>query len=129
MLHEDVAYLLDHDAEAELCARLYVSRQQAIEAIPVVERVCAAATLYRERRDRLANPAGRFDRQGRFWLASQEECPLCAAIRRPSVAWPYSLLLHARTARHIAALRGLPVEEVRAEARQQDQQQSQGKAA
>lgn len=57
--------------------------------------------LYRARRARLAHPDGRFDRAGRWYPAESEWRACCARIRPPSRRWPYSLLLHCRTRRHV----------------------------
>jgi hypothetical protein len=48
---------------------------------------------------RVLNPDGSFDKQGRWYPDIQ--CPHCASIRAPSRAFPYSLLVHCRTAKHV----------------------------
>ena len=53
---------------------------------------------------RRQNPVGSFDDAGRWYPASECEC--CSDIRRPSRQWPYTLLVHCRTTRHVAAAAG-----------------------
>lgn len=66
-----------------------------------------AARDYVSLRDRSVNPQGKFDSAGR-WYPTQ---PCSCAVRAPSRAHPYSYLVHARTAAHVAEVRG--VERVR----------------
>lgn len=66
-----------------------------------------AARLYRARRERQAHPIGGFDNAGRWYPKGGENTPDCATVRRPSRAYPYSLMLHCRTAAHVAALCGV----------------------
>jgi hypothetical protein len=81
-----------------------------------------AAAEYIRRRDRLTNPEGEFDNGGRFYLADSERRGCCGPIRTPSRAYPYSEMVHARTAAHVAALFGIEAKLVRREARRLDQQ-------
>jgi len=60
-------------------------------------------TYYR-RKNRLDHPKGKFDSAGRWYPAEEEERDCCAHIRRPSRAYPYSLLVHCRTKKHIRQL-------------------------
>ena len=62
-----------------------------------------AAREYLALRDRIVHPAGRFDNAGR-WYPTQ---PCTCAVRAPSRAHPYSYLVHARTAAHVAEVRGV----------------------
>lgn len=59
-------------------------------------------------------PRGRWDKAGRWWPDRDEERDCCRAIRRPTARWPYTLLRHCRTYRHISHVLGVPEEEVRA---------------
>ena len=55
------------------------------------------------RADRLEHPAGKFDNASRWY--PQEPCgPACHGYRSPSRAYPFSALLHCRTAAHVAGL-------------------------
>lgn len=79
--------------------------------------VTTAAGVYLRRRARLEHPRGSFDRKGRWWPDDGEEMLCCRAIRRPSRAWPYSLLWHCRSAAHVAVLYAVAPVEVRRAAR------------
>jgi len=63
-----------------------------------------AAREYMRRQARASDPDGTFDKGGRWWPEDHEECACCEYIRRPSRAWPYSWLVHCRTAEHVASL-------------------------
>jgi hypothetical protein len=118
MLHADIDWLLtSEDGEVTLAADVAASHAAKVESIPLADRLQAAAAEYVALRDRKANPAGKFDRSGRFWPAPAETCSCCIGIRAPSKAWPYSLLLHCRTAGHVAARHGLDALAVRRAAR------------
>lgn len=76
------------------------------------EKIESAARMYLRRKHRLDHPAGDFDVGGRWYPAeadgfSAEEQPCCVAIRRPSRAHPYSILVHCRTVDHVCRLFGL----------------------
>lgn len=58
-----------------------------------------AANEYVNLKTRRTNPDGSFDNAGRFYLACQLSC---CAVRSPSRAYPYSQMLHGRTAEHVA---------------------------
>lgn len=60
--------------------------------------------IYRSRKSRRTHPCGQFDGAGRWYPNGGEEQECCSDIRRPTRAWPYSLMLHCRTRRHIAKL-------------------------
>jgi len=86
------------------------------------KRVEDAAREYIARRDRAKHPLGRFDRAGRWYPDESEARACCAGIRAPSRRWPYSLLLHCRTARHVAQLYGVEASDVRCAARRLDRE-------
>ena len=50
---------------------------------------------------RFIHPSGRFDNAGRWHPTAEYDC--CRGIRRPSRAYPYTLLNHCRTFRHFLA--------------------------
>lgn len=83
-----------------------------IETTVTVEQ---ATETYLNLRDRATNPDGTFDRKGRFYLAQPLAC--CTSIRRPSAAYPYSEMVHGRTAEHVAHLTGVSAREIKATAR------------
>ena len=65
---------------------------------------CNAGIVYAARRRRAVHPQGKFDAAGRWYPAKPEHRGCCGQIRSPSRRWPYSLMLHCRTARHVASL-------------------------
>lgn len=72
-----------------------------------------AIKLYEDRQARRRHPSGTFDRGGRWYPADAERQSCCAVIRRPSRAYPYSLLSHCRSAEHIAQLCGVDLATLR----------------
>ena len=78
------------------------------------EPVAKAAQEFLDLKARRANPDGKFDSAGR-WYPDQEYS--CCSVRSPSRAYPYSLLVHCRTAQHVAAARGVALSELKAAAR------------
>lgn len=72
------------------------------------QRLEAAAKLCRDRQDRRKDPIGYLDNHGRWYPSAEEEQDCCSNIRLPSRAYPYSLLVHACTARHVAQLMDIP---------------------
>jgi hypothetical protein len=64
-----------------------------------------AAKLFLDLRDRRINPAGHFDGAGRFYLDEIYQC--CAAVHNPSRAYPYTQMVHGRTASHVAQACGI----------------------
>ncbi len=67
------------------------------------EAVVAAAREYLALKARRINPVGRFDGAGRWWPT----VPCTCQVRLPSRAYPYSYLLHMRTAEHVASVFGV----------------------
>ena len=92
----------------------------ATAEIPADQLVTVAARTYLDRRDRASHPAGSFDKAGRWLPTGDEYQSCCASIRYPSRAWPYSLLVHCRTAEHVASLYGVDALTVKRTARQLD---------
>jgi hypothetical protein len=60
--------------------------------------------LYRKRQSRAVHPSGDFDKARRWLPSEQEECECCQTIRYPSRAYPFSLMAHCRTKKHIENL-------------------------
>ena len=65
--------------------------------------VAAAKAEYDARQSRRENPDGSFDRKGRWYPSESERRACCDSVRYPSVAYPYSLMVHCRSAKHVAA--------------------------
>ncbi|MES2999473.1 MAG: hypothetical protein V4787_02175 [Pseudomonadota bacterium] len=59
----------------------------------------AAMRLLR-RKERLEHPEGKIDNGGRFYLARNFDC--CSGIRAPSRGYPWSEMVHGRSAVHVA---------------------------
>jgi len=72
---------------------------------------------YLQRRDRESDPLGGFDRAGRWYPCEAEFRECCRTIREPSRNYPYSLLVHCRSLRHVAHLYGVDESELRRLAR------------
>jgi hypothetical protein len=68
------------------------------------ERLAAAAEEFFARQDRRSHPEGWTDRAGRWYPSDAENAPLCASVRKPSFAYPWSIMLHCRTTTHLAEL-------------------------
>ncbi|MGD9890314.1 MAG: hypothetical protein AB7R89_16330 [Dehalococcoidia bacterium] len=80
-------------------------RQIPASIIPARYRpVLPAFVLYRSRTLRRSHPEGTTDKGGRWYPVPEERRDCCTRIRTPSRAWPWSLLVHCRTAGHIATL-------------------------
>jgi hypothetical protein len=63
----------------------------------------AAATVeFIQLQNRESHPAGEFDSARRFQPAETFEC--CNGLRMPSRSFPFSLMIHARTASHVAEI-------------------------
>lgn len=73
--------------------------------------VKSAAQEFIDLRDRKIHPEGDFDNGGRWYPTRRFSC--CSEIRNPSSAWPFSLLIHCRTAAHVAENRGVDVSDIR----------------
>jgi hypothetical protein len=74
-----------------------------IKKIIVLDRylnnIQAAVTDYVKLQHRETHPDGTFDKKKR-WEPDRRFC-CCQGIRTPSAAYPFSLLIHARTAEHV----------------------------
>ncbi|HEX6566948.1 MAG TPA: UPF0158 family protein [Chthoniobacterales bacterium] len=96
------------------------------EVTPQVEtsqsRADEAALEFVARRLKLRHPAGEFDEGGRFYPSEEERQNCCADIRAPSRAFPFSLMTHCRTAKHVARLYHLSEKDLRAEVEKIHQQ-------
>ena len=79
-----------------------------------------AAIEYLNRKARASHPEGSFDNASRWY--PDEYYPCCTQVRSPSRAWPYSLMVHCRTAEHVANEYGCSVKMLRRIARQIERQ-------
>jgi len=76
-----------------------------------------AVEEYLNRQSRKTHPEGQFDNKKRWYPAEHEKQECCSYIRSPSAGWPFSLLVHCRTAEHVANLFKVDVTDLRREAR------------
>jgi hypothetical protein len=60
--------------------------------------------IFQRRKSRAEHPTGKFDKQSRWYPDAAEHQECCDRVRKPSAAWPYSLMVHCRTKKHIARL-------------------------
>lgn len=65
-----------------------------------------AAKEFVSRKERWSHPDCHFDKAGRAYLLRHEDCPGCKYVRSPSRAYPYSEMVHGRTAEHVAGMLG-----------------------
>lgn len=80
-------------------------------------RIVLAVREFIARRYRLHHPVGSFDRKSLWYPDAAERQYCCDSIRYPTRAWPYSLMAHCRSARHVAALYDVDVWALRKAAR------------
>ena len=67
---------------------------------------------FTKRSHRINHPSGSFDKQGRWYPSDNEKRSCCNAIRSPSTSFPYSLMNHCRTKKHIAELYKVDIKEL-----------------
>ena len=72
-----------------------------------------AAKEYIQRQNREVHPEGTFDKAGRWYPNTDEECSCCANIRTPSRAYPLSYNKHCRSLQHVANLYDVEVKALR----------------
>lgn len=76
------------------------------------EKLEAAALEYWKRQNRLSYPKGKTAKGGRWYPGEFEKSDCCAGIRGPSRQYPWSLMHHCRTAKHISNLFGVNKKEM-----------------
>lgn len=77
------------------------------------QKVFETVREYQSLRDRITNPEGTFDKQGRFYLDTRASLPCCQSIRSPSRRFPYSEMKHGRTLKHVATKNGVDIKACR----------------
>lgn len=80
-------------------------------------RIDDAVTAFLARQDRTQHPDGKPDKGGRWYPSDAEYQLCCDKIRRPSRSYPWSYMVHCRTAEHVANLFEVDVKDVRKAAR------------
>lgn len=79
------------------------------------ENLLNATAEFIARQERTAHPEGKFDNGGRWYPNEEtEKCECCNYIRRPSRAFPFSMMVHCRTAEHIANLYNVNAKDIKA---------------
>jgi len=71
------------------------------------QRLQAAVWEYEDRRERRTHPNGHTDKGGRWYPSDAESQPCCRGVRGPTRSFPWSLMLHCRTLKHVASLYGV----------------------
>ncbi len=79
-----------------------------------------AVEEYFGRKHRMFNPTGTFDKAGRWYPDESERRDCCRQVRSPSRRFPYSLMVHCRTIKHVANLFGVDEREMRKEVRRRE---------
>lgn len=78
------------------------------------ENVRHAVREYLNRKSRTSNPYGDFDSRGRWYPEDDyERQACCARIPSPTKNFPYSLMRHCRTAKHVSQLYGISEKELK----------------
>lgn len=79
----------------------------------ISKKVQKAYEEYKSLKERRTNPDGYFDDGGRWWPSENEKQECCEGIRTPSRAYPYSLIVHCRSLRHVCAKRKVDYSKVK----------------
>jgi hypothetical protein len=74
------------------------------------EKEIAAAQRFAGLKNRTIHPKGSFDKAGRFYLDTTYSC---CSVRRPSRSYPYSQMVHGRTAEHVSHETGIDASLIR----------------
>ena len=65
-----------------------------------------------KRSHRIKHPLGSFNKQGRWYPYESEKRSCCNAVHPPSTKYPYNLMSHCRTKKHIAELYTVDMKEL-----------------
>lgn len=83
-----------------------------------------AADELEARKARIHHPRGQFDKASRWLPDDSEWRDCCASIRSPSRAHPFSLMVHCRSAAHVANLFEVDPTELRREIKRREKEES-----
>ena len=78
-----------------------------IEIVEEENKIEKAIEEFKALQSREINPTGTFDNAGRWYPADSEKAECCEGLRSPSRAYPYSLMVHCRTLKHVCEKYGL----------------------
>ena len=74
-------------------------QRTSVQRDPKVEQALACFIAFKNRE---SHPSGRFDRPSKRWYPNKEEKQeCCTEIHPPSRAYPYALMTHCRSAKHV----------------------------
>ena len=79
----------------------------------MVDNITEAVICYLQRQARYDHPDGHGDNGGRWYPSDSERQACCNSIREPSRSFPWSLMTHCRTLKHICNLFKVDEKEVR----------------
>lgn len=101
--------LAEHHDEPEDGSSCQLARDVATTAVNVAPPIPAAVAgaVYFLRQARRSHPRGAWDDGHRWYPNEAEWRDCCGSIRAPSRAWPWSLMVHCRTAAQVAAFYGI----------------------
>ncbi|HYE72079.1 MAG TPA: hypothetical protein VEF04_02060 [Blastocatellia bacterium] len=71
-----------------------------------------AAFDYEALQIRTRHPEGEFDSKQRWFPSRSERRHCCESVRTPSAKWPYSLMKHCRSSKHVAEKYGITEREL-----------------
>ncbi|MEO8287111.1 MAG: hypothetical protein ABI670_11830 [Chloroflexota bacterium] len=85
----------------------------AVKTRRLTPKLKAAVETYRALQDRSKHPDGYFDEIGRWYPSDDEFQDCCGKIGSPTKKFPYSYMLHCRTAVHVAHRHGVAVADLK----------------
>lgn len=111
---EDEAGMVEPASENLPAKKILEGGQE--EQCRVEGRASEAGLEFVARKLKLHHPEGTFDEGGRFYPSEHERRDCCTNIRAPSRAFPYSLMVHCCTVKHVTQLYQVSEKDLRAEA-------------
>jgi hypothetical protein len=71
------------------------------------------AAEYLKMQGRVLHPYGQRDGAGRWYPVEKERASCCGNVRQPTRAYPWTLMTHCRTLKHVCTLHGQDIKKVR----------------
>lgn len=96
-----------------VCENGALSRFGYLLYVSEIDRAAQAAYRYQGLLSRVVSPLGTYDRQSRWTPCEAWDCSGVHHVRSPSKRWPYSLLVHCCTLKHVAWVYSVPTRLVR----------------
>ena len=72
-----------------------------------LKKLAEAAVSFTRRQLGSEQPEGKFDNAKRWYPSDYERRDCCESLRSPSRSYPFSIMTHCRTLRHVANLHGV----------------------